>query len=414
MMHRGGPSAGGGQVQIGRLRAGLRAQGVDARILCREPADEDAVLIPTRPVPERWLGHLTKRIGLNDIHLIGSAEVPALPEFADADLVDIHCLHSGTFSYLSLPALTAGKPAVFTFHDMWPLTGHCHASVGCDRWKTGCGACPHLDTHPSVRRDATAWEWSLKRWVYGRSKFEIVVPSRWLMERAKESMLKDFPIHFIPHGVDTSVFTPLGKRQCREVLGIPADKHVLLCGMEDMRRPMKGAHLLVEALRELPERLRRECVVLLFGHSSRQVIERIPMPVIDLGYLEDDGRKAIAYSAADLLVHPSRAETFGLVILESMACGTPVVAFEVGGVPELVRPGLTGYLATPDDPSSLSKGISDLLDAPGDRERMAAVCRRSAVNEYPLDLQVRRYLDLYADVIGTSGPFSVSAGYAIT
>ena len=177
---------------------------------------------------------------------------------------------------------------------------------------------------------------------------------------------------------------------------------------------MKGAHLLVEALRELPERLRRECVVLLFGHSSRQVIERIPMPVIDLGYLEDDGRKAIAYSAADLLVHPSRAETFGLVILESMACGTPVVAFEVGGVPELVRPGLTGYLATPDDPSSLSKGISDLLDAPGDRERMAAVCRRSAVNEYPLDLQVRRYLDLYADVIGTSGPFSVSAGYAIT
>ena len=383
-----------------RLRAEFNKLGIDARTLCRHKILDDSVLMRGRPKLERWLGKFTGRIGLNDIHLVSSFRVPQMPEFKDADLLDIHCLHSSTFSYLALPVLTAEKPTVFTFHDMWPITGHCHASLECTRWKTGCGACPHLEIYPEVRRDATAIEWKLKRRAYERSKFTIVTPSKWLYDLTKESMLGRFEVHHIPHGIETDVFQPLDKDLCRSLLGIPDGKHVLFCAMESMQRPLKGADLLVRALESLPDSLQRDSVLLLFGHASREIIKKVRMPVINLGFLQHDRLKAVAFCAADLFVNPTRAESFGLVVLESMACGTPVVAFAVGGVPELVRPGITGYLAKPEDPQELAYGVTSLL---GDKAALAAMalrCREIAVNEYTLELQARRYADLYRQVIG--------------
>lgn len=400
MMHRGDGGLGGGQVQMQRLRAEFNKLGLEARTLCRQKVLDDSVLMPGRPRLERWLGRLTGRLGLNDIHLVSSFRVPEMPEFKDADLLDIHCLHSSTFSYLALPALTADKPAVFTFHDMWPITGHCHASLECTRWKTGCGACPHLEIYPEVRRDATAIEWKLKRRSYERSKFTVVTPSKWLHDLTKESMLGRCEIHHIPHGIETDVFQPLDKELCRSLLGIPKGKHVLFCAMESMQRPLKGADLLVRALQSLPDSLRSNCVLLLFGHASREIIKQARMPVVNLGFLQHDRLKAVAFSAADVFVNPTRAESFGLVVLESMACGTPVVAFGVGGVPELVRPGVTGCLAKPEDPQALAAGVAGLL---GDKAELAAMsvrCREVAVSEYTLELQARRYVDLYQRLIG--------------
>lgn len=399
MMHRGDGGMGGGQVQMQRLQSGLRSHGVDARALCRDRSRDDSILMPSRPRIERWLGKLTGRIGLNDIHLLSSFRVPGMQEFVEADLVDVHCLHSETFSYLALPALTADKPAVFTFHDMWPITGHCHASLECERWKTGCGNCPHPEIYPEIRRDATALEWKLKQRAYGRSKFTIVTPSKWLHDRTKESMLGAAEVWHIPHGVDTEVFQPLDKEHCRSLLGIPKGKNVLFCAMESMRRPLKGADLLVKALRNLPESVQRDSVLLLFGHSSRAILKQVRMPVINLGFIQHDRLKALAFSAADLFVNPTRAESFGLVVLESMACGTPVAAFGVGGVPELVRPGLTGHLAAADDPMDLARGVSALLDDKAELEAMSRRCREVAVAEYSLEQQVRSYIDLYRRVI---------------
>ena len=400
MMHRSDGGSGGGQVQMQRLHAGFRRHGIDARILCREKSMDESVRMPNRPRVERWIGKLTGRLGLNDLHLVSSFGVPKIKEFADADLVDVHCLHGETFSYLALPALTANKPAVFTFHDMWPITGHCHASLGCERWKTGCGKCPHPEIYPEIRRDATAWEWKLKRWAYERSKFTIVTPSKWLHDLTQQSMLENCEVRHIPHGIEMDVFQPLDKDHCRSLLGIPKGKNVLFCAMESMHRPLKGADLLVQALESLPDSLQRDSVLLLFGHSSREFLRRIRIPVISLGFLQHDRLKAIAFSAADLFVNPTRAESFGLVVLESMACGTPVVAFGVGGVPELVRPGITGYLAKPDEPLDLCQGVVKLLDDKAGLTAMAQRCRQIAVSEYSLDLQVRRYMDLYGQLIG--------------
>lgn len=401
MMHRNDGLSGGAQIQLNRLREGLRAAGADARMLCRESRTDDAVRMPYRPLAERVLGAATRRLGLNDIHLVSSSSVARLPEVAGADLVDIHCLHSGTFSYLSLPSLCAAKPVVFTFHDMWPITGHCHASLECSRWMTGCGACPHLDVEPAVRRDATSLEWRMKRGAYRRSRFTIVTPSRWLQERVSSSMLAGAPVHHIPHGVDPAVFTPLEKRACRESLGLPPDGTILLCAIEYMNRPLKGAALMADALRRLSADELRNVTLVVFGRSDPALIARLPLPVVDLGYLEHDRMKALAYSAADVLINPSRAESFGLVALEGMACGLPVVAFEVGGIPELVRPGHSGHLALPEDVESLAGGIRAMLADPASACAMGMRARELVEAEFTLEKQVSETLALYRDVMSS-------------
>lgn len=400
LMHRNDGLAGGAQIQMNRLLAGLRASGVDARILCREAAVTGSVVMPRRPLAERALGALTRRAGLNDIHLLGSHAVAAMAEVVEADVIDLHCLHSGTFSYLALPALTAARPVVFTFHDMWPLTGHCHASLECDRWKRGCGNCPYPEIQPAVARDATALEWRLKQWAYGRSDFTIVTPSRWLAGRVSESMLAGRDVRYIPHGLDLDVFRPMDKAACRAALGLPADGLVMLCAIEHMARPLKGAHLLAEALERMPANQRRDCTLLCFGHSSQRLLERMPVPVVDLGYLSHDRMKALAYSAADFLVNPSLAECFGLVALESMACGTPVVAFEVGGMPELVIPLETGLLAKPGDARDLAAKIKHMADDADFRTGASTEARRLVERENRLEVQVARTIALYREVNG--------------
>ncbi len=381
MMHRGDGGLGGGQVQMLRLRSALARHGVDARVFCRETTRADSVRMPARPRLERWLEKITSRAGLNDLHLVSSFDVPKLADFQHADLIDIHSLHSGTFSYLALPALTADKPAVFTFHDMWPITGHCQ-----------------------IRRDSTALEWKWKQRAYSKSEFTIVTPSRWLHDLVKQSMLRDFPVQHIPHGIDMEVFRPLDKEHSRDLLGIPRGKHVIICALESMRRPLKGADLLVQALHALPESLQRESVLLLFGHTSAAVLRQIRMPVIELGYLHNEHLKALAFSAADLFINPTRAESFGLVALESMACGTPSVCFRVGGLPELVRPGVTGTLVEPFNPAALAGGVADLLGDRAALDAMSRACREVAVAEFALDLQARRYAEIYASVAGRHPP----------
>jgi glycosyltransferase involved in cell wall biosynthesis len=409
MMHRGDGAAGGAQVQMNRLRAGLGEQGVEANILCREGGRSGSVLMPYQKFAEKWIRRVTRRIGLNDIELISSFKVADLAEVQAADVLDLHCLHSGAFSYLALPALTANKPTLFTFHDMWPITGHCHASLECGRWKTGCGSCPHLDVQPSIQRDATAFEWKLKKWAYQRSKFTIVTPSKWLCEMTRQSMLAGSEVHHIPHGVDQNVFEPLDRAASRSALGIPANRKVLLCAMDSQSRPLKGAHYLPTILNALPESLAGECVLLLFGTFREEILKEIRIPVIHLGLLNNDRVKAIAYSSADILVYPSEAESFGLVVLESMACGTPVASFSVGGVPELVRDGVTGRLVSPNQPSLLGAAIVEMLGDPAGLRAMSARCRAMVLGEYTLALQVSRYIKLYKSVI--NGRLKIEANY---
>ena len=401
----------GGAISMNRLHSGLRKTGVDSRILCEKKSTASPYVEVIRPLPfvDKQIRRVTSRLGLNDVHRISSFGIKRHEAFAEADIIHIHGTHGGFINYLALPSLTRNKPAVFTLRDMWALTGHCAFSHDCERWKTGCGRCPYPDTYPSIRRDATGIEWKLKSWVYSRSNLTIVSPSSWLQEQARQSILRRFPVHWIPNAIDTSAYRPLDTEQCRSVIGIPKEKKVLLFSALELNSYRKGGDLLVKALQALPKALKAETLLLLLGNNGDSIVEAVGIEALDLGYVTSDTYRAIAYSAADLFVFPTRGESFGLVSIESMACGTPVVAFRVGGVPDPVRPGVTGYLAEPESSEDLCRGIVQLLENDPLRKEMSEQGRTIAVNEYDLSLHVRRHFELYKKVLGVDDQVAMSA-----
>jgi glycosyltransferase involved in cell wall biosynthesis len=392
--------AGGGLIAGYRLHLGLKKAGVESKILCRikRPEFSDSAEIQcskTMRKLESLLSRVTLRLGLNDIHCVSSFRVTKNRDYLDTDILTFHCIHGGFFSYLALPSLTANKPAVFTVHDMWPFTGHCTISYDCDRWKIGCGQCPYPDAPNAVQKDNTHLEWKLKNWVYSHSNLAIVTLSSCRTEQVRQSMLNRFPIHQIPNGLDTEVYQPLDSGWCRSLLEIPLGKKVLMFSAVKLGAFNKGGDLLVKSLQSLPKALKAEIVLLLLGDGGEAVAQALDMQTLHLGYANGDRFKAIAYSAADLFVLPTRAESLPLVLQESMACGTPMVSFQVGGVPDIVRPGITGYLAKPEDANDFRDGIVQLLEDEPLRRFMSQQCRAIAVKEYSLELQVQRYIELY-------------------
>jgi glycosyltransferase involved in cell wall biosynthesis len=409
--HADDVSRGGGVVAMHRLHAGLRQAGVDSHILCSvKTSDSPHVhVLGRRRLLEAALKRVTVRLGLNDVHGVGAFGLKDHPAVRAADVVHLHGTHSGNLSYLALPGLARRRPTVLTLHDMWAMTGHCAYSYDCERWRTGCGRCPHPDASPPVRRDATAVEWRLKRRVYHRAPLTIVTISDWITGLARQSLLRRHPIHQIPNGVDTSVYRPLDRADARALLGIPSDRPVLMwlaarLDPQHHEGRRKGADLLLEALTLLPASIRREVFLLLVGKNGGRVAEMAGIPALELGFVASDHLKAIAYSAADLLLFPTRADNMPLVLLESLGCGTPIVSFRVGGVPDIVRPGVTGYLAEPEGAADFARGIVHLLEDTAGRAAMRRRCREVAVAEYSMDVHVQRHIDLYRSVSGAATP----------
>ncbi|WP_019499457.1 glycosyltransferase family 4 protein [Pseudanabaena sp. PCC 6802] len=403
--------SGGAAIAGYRLHQGLLDAGIDSRLLVGNmQTDSDRVaLAPISPLKENLLFRASNRLlntnlssddlGLNYINISGSFDIPKHPFYKNADILNFHNLHTGYFNYLSIPKLTENKPAIFTLHDMWSFTGHCAYSFDCDRWKVGCGKCPYPNTYPEVKHDSTWLEWKLKDWVFSRSNLTIVTPSRWLAEQSKASMLRRFPIHHIPNGSDMSSYQPLDSGLSRRELGLPENKKILLFGVESLKDLRKGGDLLLEALQRLPETLKSEIVLLTFGYGGEAIAASVGVPTLNLGYISSDRIKAIAYSASDLFLFPTRNDNLPLVLQESMACGTPMVSFKIGGVPELVRPDITGYLAQPEDARDFCNGIMHLLEDKEKLQQLRQNCRQIAVDEYSIERQVKRYINLYHQVL---------------
>jgi len=394
--------AGGAGVSAYRLHRGLRKAGIDSKILCRLKTlkTDDSEQIRKR-VLEYLIRPVAERLGLNELEGVASFSVHRNRLFKEADLVNVHCIHSGYFNYLALPKITRLKPTVWTPHDVWPLTGNCSLWLDCMRWKTGCGRCPYPENYPPMRRDGSAIGWRLKNWAYSRSRLRVVVQSKWFLEMTRQSMLGRFPIHQIPWGVDTEVFEPLNQEYCRSVLGIPHDKKVLMFGAVNSKLSNKGGDLLMKALEILPASLKKDLVLLTMGHRTEQAFERLQISMVHTGYISNDRFKAIVYAAADLYVLPTRFETFSNVCIESMGCGTPVVSFDIGPVPELVRHGQTGYAAKFGSAEDLARGIEELLRDESALQAMRKRCRDMVVNEYSEKLQTARYVELYKKVLSS-------------
>ncbi|MBD2096309.1 glycosyltransferase family 4 protein [Trichocoleus sp. FACHB-591] len=392
---------GGAAIAGYRLHQGLLAQGAHSRLLVdvAKTSGAEVATISRRRYAESVTSRFAWRLGLNYINITNSFGIPEHSFYQEADIINFHNLHGDYFNYLALPKLTKHKFAVLTLHDMWSFTGRCVYSYNCDRWKIGCGQCPDLSIMPEVKTDSSRLEWWLKNWIYGVSNLVIVSPSKWLAEQISSSMLARFPIHYIPHGIDIETYQPLDPIQCRTVLGIPLDKKVLMLGAQNLQDPRKGTKLLLESLQNLPAQVKATTVLLTLGDGGETISSLVDIPTFNLGYISGDRIKAVAYSAADIFVFPSQADIFGLVLQESMACGTPLVSFKVGGIPDLVRPGQTGYLAEPNNVEDFCNGIIQLLEDKALRDYMSQKCRAIALQEYSLELQAKRYIELYEKIL---------------
>jgi glycosyltransferase involved in cell wall biosynthesis len=293
--------------------------------------------------------------------------------------------------------LPAGLPLVWTLHDMNPFTGGCHHAADCRSFQERCGRCPQLSSsNPS---DFSSAIWKRKRRSYARlnpNHIRVVTPSRWLAEEARRSSLMgSFQIGVIPYGVDTESFQPQERGRVRELLGISQSARVLLFAAPWLEDKYKGAPILLEALGSL--KTIPDLRLLTIGHG--EISRNCPIPVISLGPITDEGRLSSAYSAADLCILPTLQDNFPNTALEALACGLPVVGSMIGGVPEIVREGHTGTLVERGNARALASAIDRLLRQPDFCREMSANCRRVAIEEYGLEIQARRYVELYDSLL---------------
>jgi glycosyltransferase involved in cell wall biosynthesis len=321
--------------------------------------------------------------------------------FLEADVIQLYNTHGGYFSHTALVHLSQQRPVVWRLSDMWPLTGHCAYAYECERWKTGCGACPQLAGPPSrLARDTTKLLWRIKKGIYKRSSLTIVSPSAWLADLTKESpLLGHFPVHVIPNGLDTSVFRPIPRTLARQVLGLDPNMPVILFSAYAVSDQRKGGSLLIAALERLLQTELAEVTLVTMGIGAEDLNLPRGFPQKHLGLIQDDRLMAVVYSAADIFVFPTLAENLPNAVLESMACGVPTVAFRVGGIPEAVRHMETGYLTTYKDVEDLACGLRLLLTDYELRSKLGRRCREVVEQEYSLELQAQRYIHLFQSLV---------------
>jgi glycosyltransferase involved in cell wall biosynthesis len=307
------------------------------------------------------------------------------------DIVHLHNLHSHNvhlgllFSYLKEKQIKV----VWTFHDCWAFTGYCPHFVmaGCDQWKTGCEHCPQRRDH-SFLFDRSRELYRKKRELFTGLDMTVVTPSRWLAGLVRESFLKDYPVAVINNGIDLSVFCPR-ESDFRERYRIPEDKRVLL-GVAFDWGIRKGLDVFLKLAESLdPDRYQ----IVLVG-TNDTVDKQLPKNIISIHRTQDQQELAEIYSAADLLLNPTREDTYPTVNMESLACGTPVLTFQTGGSPEMLDEAC-GATVPCDDVEAFKNEILYICEnTPFSSEQCVRRARSFDRNE-----KFREYVDLYSQVV---------------
>lgn len=283
-------------------------------------------------------------------------------EIIEADVIYIHWTGFGFLSVKGLAKiLELNKPVIIFMHDMWFITGGCHHSFECNAYKTKCSKCPIIGN--KLLKDIVSITFNLKKKYLTRYKnLHIVTPSNWLANCVRQSTLfKENNINVIPNLIDTSSFKPIDKITARDILNLPKNKKIILFGANGGKSDKyKGWDYLVSAISKIE---REDIIIALFGGDiSEDDRKQLKYPIYSFGYLHDEYSTLLLYNAADVFVIPSLAENFPNTILESLACGTPVVAFNIGGIPDLIKHEQTGYLAKYKDELDLANGINWVLN----------------------------------------------------
>ena len=318
-------------------------------------------------------------------------QTPYFPDTFSGDIVHLHWIGKFIDYESFFSSLPHTIPVVWTLHDMNPLTGGCSHAEDCTGFMQACGNCPILAR--SSPQDWSFHELAIKRRAIESRRVHLVAPSCWMAEQAQRSAItKGFPVDVIRNPIDLTTFEPIDRAEAKRRLKIPVDAPCLLYVSHSLKSKAKGIDEYLGALsrlRDIPG-----LTGLMFGRGNLNV-SRVGVPIRSLGYLSDPEQQRLAYSAADVFVMPSHAETISQTIVEAFACNTPTVAFDVGGIPDLVHDGETGFLARFRDVDGLASKIRWLLDHPVERDRMAANGRKMIEEEYSSERSIRHYQALY-------------------
>ena len=311
-------------------------------------------------------------------------------EYQEADIIHLHWIN-GLVNIKHLSKIN--KPIVWTIRDMWPLTGGCHYSMECEKYKTGCGNCEQLNSNGS---------YDLSKYIINRKKkyipknIKLVGISHWLSDKAKESdLFRDFDIRTISNNIDTNEFFVVDKKVAKEILGIITDKKIILCGSISLKDFYKGFSKYVDALKQLDSNKYFLCF---FGNLDKSVPDELGFEYKSFGYLNDNISLRLAYSCADIFVSPSLMDGFGKTIAEAMACGTPVICFDATGPKDIVTHKVDGYKAKPFESKDLARGIECVLNN-DNYDELCVKAREKVMREFDVEIVSRKYIKLYNDIL---------------
>jgi glycosyltransferase involved in cell wall biosynthesis len=402
-------TAGGAARAAYRIHTALRASGVQSELAVRRKFSSDEAVHEFPEGAAQALRRLRPRLQ-SSVQRLQRTPNPVLHSSnlapsrwgrrLSADVVNLHWIGAGAMSIEDVAHIDA--PVVMTLHDMWAFCGSEHYASDHPeaRWVVGYSPDNRPRGHHGVDLDRLTWQRKRRHW----RPMTLIAPSRWLADCAHRSaLMAGWPVHVVPSPLDVEVFRHRDTAEARTQFGLPRDAKVVLFGaIGGSADPRKGFDLLLGALRQLDE---TEGVLgVVFGQGEPADPPRPGIPLRWMGSLDDDEALATLYSAADVMVVPSRQEALGQTASEAQACGTPVVAFDATGLSDVVEHGRTGYLANPFESDALARAIAWVLDDDHRRARLGGAARARAERLWEPKIVVKQYLAIYERTMAAHKP----------
>lgn len=397
-----------------RLHTALRRIGVDSWMEVQEAHDRYPYVMGPQTRWQKLAAQIRPRLTrpllrlqrsgnpiFHSVNLLPSGRVRRINQ-SDVDVVHLHWVNKEMLSIAEIGRIA--HPVVWTLHDGWAFCGAEHHSRlgGQARYRDGYASDNRDDDHRGV--DIDRWVWRRKMKHFSKARFTVVTPSRWLGACAADSQIfREHRVEVIPNGIDLQLYKPIEPAQARSILGLPPDQPLVLFGaLHSTHLDLKGYSLLTEALTHLPGYATDDVELVVFGASDGpQTVG--PYRARYVGTLRDEFSLVLAYSAADVFVAPSKQDNLPNTVMEALACGTPCVAFDIGGMPDLIDHGENGYLAEAFDPHDLARGIGWVLQDEARRQGLSMASRRKVEQSFDDRHVAERYRHLYRDVVA-SGP----------
>lgn len=397
-----------------RLHQFLLRNGVDSHMLVQQKRTSDpSVELVASPVADTELFQnidLVQRVffdqnrtDISNTHFsiaLAGPDLSCHPMIEAADIIHLHWVASMQTPTDIQRLMALGKPVVWTLHDLRPLTGGCHFPAGCSKFQNNCTSCPqlrcdHFDFPAAALRDQIE--------LIDATSMTVIAPSHWIAEQARLSALlgEKSRIEYIPNGVDVNIFSPRSRTEARAALGLALDGTYILFGADQTKEKRKGFESLARVLGEAaqdPRFINAGARVLWVGEPpAGEAFNDIPL--IQLGRIPQEERMALAFAASDLFALPSLEDNLPNMLLEALCCGTPTVAYSIGGIPDILHDGVNGRLVPVGDERKFAEALLSLIDNVQKRTEMGRSGRAMVSEQFSSLLQAVRHIALYDELI---------------